>query len=152
MTAYWRGSIMQTEKHLMTDNEEVAGGGQAGWNLTCIPGIICGAGAKTGLLVQLSRPQLKHLAHSLAEQCLLCGKERKHTGGEYWCGHWTWICQERYTFLKHHHLNEQHLSQDWIVCSTAPSRFHHHTQFFLYSKSYKNTLNSPQFEIMLCLM
>lgn len=33
MTTYWRGSIMQTLKHLMTDNEEVPGGWPAGWNL-----------------------------------------------------------------------------------------------------------------------
>lgn len=57
----------------MTDNEEVPGGELAGWNLTRIPGIIHGAGAEVGLLAQLSRPQLKHLADSLAAEQLLCG-------------------------------------------------------------------------------
>lgn len=39
---------------------------EGGWNQTCIPEIIHGAVAKLGLLAQLSRPQLKHLADSFA--------------------------------------------------------------------------------------
>lgn len=58
----------------MTDNEEVPGGGLAGWNLTRILRIVGGAGAEPGLLAQLSRPQLKHLADSLVAEQLLCGK------------------------------------------------------------------------------
>jgi len=35
----------------MTDNEEVPGGGPAGWNLTR-PGIICGSGAGRIMLLE----------------------------------------------------------------------------------------------------
>lgn len=91
----------------MTDNEEVPGGGLAGWNLTHIPGIICGAGARLGLLAQLSRPQLKHLTDSLAAEQLLCGK--KH-----WWRLLMWALNlnlsEMLHSFKHHHLNKQQLS------------------------------------------
>lgn len=61
----------------MTDNEEVPGGGLAGWNLTRNAEIIHGAGAELRFLTQLSRPQLKHLTDCLAAEQLLCGKEKK---------------------------------------------------------------------------
>lgn len=35
MTTYWGGSIMQTLKHIMTDNEEVPGV-WLGWSLTTV--------------------------------------------------------------------------------------------------------------------
>lgn len=83
----------------------------AGWNLTRIPGIIHGAGVELELLAQLSRPQLKHLSDNLAEQ-LLRGK-KKH-----W---WRLLMWARNLHLlemlhgfKHHPLNKQHLSDEFV--------------------------------------
>lgn len=60
MTTYWRRSIMQTLKHLMTDNEEVPGGGPAGWNLLH-PETAFRASFKATTSSILSRPQKKLL-------------------------------------------------------------------------------------------